>query len=88
MCVATGPIRSMRDKHDHVTLELLLEDEADSNMPAAIDAEPSKRRENGRGGRRLSSKRPGPLGNRIQVTLLSSTVIDLSAIPPWKRSPV
>lgn len=80
----------MRDKYDHVTLDLFLDetalttpcpDKRKLGRPKKADALSDAER-----ARRYRARKKARLAElRDERKLLSSTVIDLSALPPWKR---
>lgn len=83
----------MRDKHDHVTLELLLEHAAVPTLPCAAPAKrkPGRPRKldalsDAERARRYRARKKARLAElRDETVPVRSTVIDLSALPPWKR---
>lgn len=80
----------MRDKHDHVTFELLLDEAAPQlscerkrtlGRPIKPDALSDAER-----ARRYRARKRARLAELRDVSKpVSSTVIDLTALPPWKR---
>lgn len=78
----------MRDKHDHITLSLPLDELAPQptvkpklGRPKKPDALSDAER-----ARRYRARRKTRLAElRDETVPVSSTVIDLSALPPWKR---
>ena len=84
-------IPCMRDKHDHFTLDLLLEVEADSGPPLPAKRKPGRPKkadalDDAERSRRYRARMKTRLAElRDETVPVSSTVIDLSALPPWKR---
>jgi hypothetical protein len=79
----------MRDKYDHVTIELL-DVTAPSPTSAAKPALGRPRKpdalSDAERARRYRARKKTRLANlRDESKPVSSTVIDLSALPPWKR---
>ena len=81
----------MRDKHDHSTIDLLLLDvTAPSPTCAAKPALGRPRKadalSDAERARRYRARKKSRLADlRDESKPVSSTVIDLSALPPWKR---
>jgi|GEM_PF-4569884 len=83
----------MRDKHDHVTIELLLEHAAVPTLPCTAPAKrkPGRPRKPGalsdaERARRYRARKKVRLADlRDETVPVSSTVIDLTALLPWKR---
>jgi len=80
----------MRDKHDHVTLTLL-SDEAFPQLPSAPVPKIGRPRKedalsDAERARRYRARKKARLAELKDVSRpLRSTVIDLSALAPWKR---
>jgi hypothetical protein len=80
----------MRDKHDHVTLDLL-EDEADLQPPCVTKPALGRPRKpdalsDAERARRYRERKKARLADlRDESKPVYSTVIDLTALPPWKR---
>jgi hypothetical protein len=80
----------MRDKHDHVTLNLL-SDEAVPQLPSAPVPKIGRPRKedalsDAERARRYRARKKARLAELKDVSRpLRSTVIDLSALAPWKR---
>lgn len=80
----------MRDKHDHVTLNLL-SDEAVPQLPSAPIPKIGRPRKedalsDAERARRYRARKKARLAELKDVSKpLRSTVIDLSALAPWKR---
>lgn len=87
----TRAIPGMRDKHDHVTLGLLLEPAAAPVLPCPAKCKPGRPREpdalsDAERARRYRARKKTRLAElRDETVPVSSTVMDLSALPPWKR---
>lgn len=80
----------MRDKHDHVTSELLLEDAAPqffstSKPTLGRPRKPDALSEAERARRYRARKKARLAELQNPSVLISSKFIDLSALPPWKR---
>lgn len=80
----------MRDKHDHVTLDLLLDVTAPTPSCAAKPTlgrpkTPDALSDAERARRYLARKKARLADLRDESKPVSSTVIDLTALPPWKR---
>jgi hypothetical protein len=86
----TRAIQDMRDKHDHVTLDLLL-GEAVPQLPSAPAPKLGRPRKDdalsdAERARRYRARKKARLAERRDESRpLRSTVIDLSALAPWKR---
>lgn len=81
----------MRDKHDHVTLDLLLAVEAAPTLVCQAKRKPGRPTKpdalsDAERARRYRARKKARLAElRDETVPVSSTVIDLSALPPWKR---
>ena len=81
----------MRDKHDHVTLDLLPEHAAAPMLPCPAKRPPGRPKKPDalsaaeRARRYRARKRARLAELRDETVPVSSTVIDLTALPPWKR---
>ena len=81
----------MRDKHDHVTLDLLLAVEAAPTPACQAKRKPGRSAKpdslsDAERARRYRARKKARLAElRDETVPVSSTVIDLSALPPWKR---
>ena len=81
----------MRDKHDHVTLDLLLAVEAAPTPACQAKRKPGRSAKpdslsDAERTRRYRARKKARLAElRDETVPVSSTVIDLSALPPWKR---
>lgn len=86
----TRAIQGMRDKYDHVTLDLL-PDEAAPQLPSAPSPKVGRPRKpdalsDAERARRYRAKKKARLAElNDESRPLRSTVIDLSALAPWKR---
>lgn len=86
----TRSILNMRDKHDHVTLNLL-SDEAAPQLPSAPVPKIGRPRKedalsDAERARRYRARKKARLAELKDISRpLRSTVIDLSALAPWKR---
>lgn len=89
-CTVTRAIPCMRDKHDCVTFDLLLDEAAPATpratkpslgRPKKADALSDAER-----ARRYRARKKARLAELRDVSKpVSSTIIELSALPPWKR---
>lgn len=81
----------MRDKHDHVTLDLLLAVEAAPTPVCQARRRPGRPTKpdalsDAERARRYRAREKARLADlRDETVPISSTVIDLCALPPWKR---
>lgn len=80
----------MQDKHDHVTFDLLLDVAAPKLSCAAKPALGRPRKpdalSDAERARRYRARKKARLAElRDESKPVSSTIIDLSALPPWKR---
>lgn len=80
----------MQDAHDHFTLDLFLEEAAP--LPPCTDKQKLGRPKKANAlsdaerARRYRARKKARLAElRDETVPVSSTVIDLSALPPWKR---
>lgn len=87
-CTVTRAIQSMQDAHDHFTRDLLLDGAGQPSPSTPKLGRPKKANalSDAERARRYRARKKARLADLQDETVpVSSTVIDLSALPPWKR---